>query len=93
MDKETAREIRSLSAEMIALNAVVTQVLNRVLQTNPKIADAISSGFDDAARFVEDMAIKAGKSVSPDHLVKALRVVEELRTATLGNRTKPKHVV
>jgi hypothetical protein len=93
MDEETAREIRSIHAEMLAFNAIVTQVLYRVLQTDHKLADAISLGFDDAARLVEDIAIKAGKSVPPDHLVKALRVVEELRTATLGNSAKPKHIV
>jgi hypothetical protein len=53
--------------------------------------DAIARGFDLAARFVEDRAIEAGETSSPEHLIKAIRIVEELRTATLGHHDKPRH--
>jgi hypothetical protein len=57
------------------------------------LAEAITRGFDDAANSVEDLAIRIGKSASPEQTVKALRIVEEIRTATLGNKNKPRHAV
>jgi hypothetical protein len=57
------------------------------------IADAVRVGFDDAANQVEAIAISAGRAARPDHLVKALSIVEELRSIAVGNRDKPKHGV
>jgi len=51
---------------------------------------AIAAGLNDAANQVEDIAIHLGKTVSPEHTVKAIRIVEELRTAVLGNQDKPR---
>jgi hypothetical protein len=93
MDKETAIEIRSLAAETLALSGVVTHVLHRIAQTDPKLADAISLGIAEAASHIENRVIKLGKPVQADYIVEALRFVEELRTASLGNRTKTKHVI
>jgi hypothetical protein len=53
----------------------------------------ISIGFNNAASLVENLAIQAGETVPPEHLVKALRIVEELRTASLGRHDKPRHGV
>jgi hypothetical protein len=91
MDKETATEIRSLAAEMLALNGVVTHVLHRIAQTDSRLADAISLGFAEAASLVEKRVIRLGKPAPADCIVEALTVVEELRTATLGNLANPKH--
>jgi hypothetical protein len=101
MDREIKREIDllgaeidSLAAETLALSATLIHVLGRLIDSNPKLWIPISLGFDDAARYMEDHAIKLGKtslsSTSTHHAVKALRTVEDLRTATIGNRTQPK---
>lgn len=90
MNKETATEIRSLAAETLALSVVATHVLHRIAQTDPKLADAISLGFAEAASHVENRVDKLGKPAPADYIVEAFRIVEELRTATLGNQTKPK---
>ncbi len=87
------KEITALAAETLALQTILTSVLNRLGATDPRIGEAIRGGFDDAASFVENMAIKFGKSASPEHSVKALGIVEQLRTATLGEPDKPKHGV
>jgi hypothetical protein len=50
-------------------------------------------GFNAAASFLEHRAIQLGKAASPDHTVKAVAIVEQLRTATLGKPDKPKHLV
>jgi hypothetical protein len=68
-------------------------VLSELKSLKPSVAAAISRGFGKAASQVEDMAIQFGKSVPSEHLVKALRVVEELRTATLGHGGKPTGIV
>jgi hypothetical protein len=44
-----------------------------------------AAAFDEAATFIEMLAIKAGNSVSPDHLARALKIIEELRAATITN--------
>jgi hypothetical protein len=93
MDKRTATEIVSLAAQMQAVTTIIVHVLRRVRQTDPKLAAAISLGFDDAASFAENFVFKRRKTALPEHVVKALGIIEELRTATLGNKTKPKHGV
>ena len=73
-------EITSLAAETLAIQFAITNVLYEIKLLSPQLADAIGRGFDHAASQVENMAIKAGKTVPPEHLVKALGIVEELRS-------------
>jgi hypothetical protein len=87
------REINSLNAETIAIQNILAQVLYRISRINPSFEAAILQGFNDAASCVEDSAIIHGKAASPDHLVKAIRIIEELRTATLGHKDEPRHGV
>jgi hypothetical protein len=86
-------EIRSLSAETAALQFILTQVLARFSNLGAPFHGAISEAFDDAANVAERVAIHFGKAASPEQTVKALRVVEELRTVVLGNKNDPKHTV
>jgi hypothetical protein len=89
MDAEM--EIQSLHAETMALSFMISHILRRISASDSSLAQAISAGFDDAANGVENLALRAGKAASPHHLVKAIRIIEELRTATLGNEKKPRH--
>jgi len=91
MDLE--REIHALGAETLALQTVVSQILYRLSKLSPDIRKAIADGFDDAANITEQNAIQLGKAASPEHTVKAIRVVEELRTVVFGNQGKPKRTV
>jgi hypothetical protein len=93
MDEETAKEMRSLAAETLGLKVVVARVLYRITKTDPQLAEAISLGFAEAASLVENRVIKLGKPTPTDYIAEALRVVEELRSATIGDRTQPKHIV
>jgi hypothetical protein len=86
-------EINSLSAETLAIQAILANVLREIGKADPMLRDAIKLGFDDAASMVENIALRLGKAASPDQSVKAIRIVEELRTATLGNPDKPRHGV
>jgi len=86
-------QIVALNADTLALQALLVHVLKRVAVHDAKLAHAIKLGFDDASSVTEDSAIKFGKAASPEHIVKAIRIIEELRTATLGHPDKPKHAI
>jgi hypothetical protein len=90
-DKE--HEIASLSAETLAIQMALASVLYHLGKESPAVAGAIRRGLNDAASQIEDLAVRAGKASRPDHLVKAIRVIEELRTASLGDQDKPRHGV
>jgi hypothetical protein len=82
--------IATLTANVVATQAVIVRVLGRLMREHPTIAAAIRHGFDDAATQAENTAI-LGKLVPADHSVKTFGIIEELRAATLGNPNKPKH--
>jgi hypothetical protein len=85
-------QINSIAAETHAIQAIMTNVFYELKLLDPRFEDAIARGFNNAASFVEYVAIKAGRTSPPEHLVKSLRVVEELRATSLG-QDKPKHGV
>jgi hypothetical protein len=78
MDYE--QEIASPGAETIALQAIISNVLRRLANTDPVLANAIRVALNDAASEIETIALHEG--VSPDHVVEALRIVEELRSGS-----------
>jgi hypothetical protein len=82
-------EIIALSAETLAIQAILAHVFDRVAKVDPKLALAIKTGFDHAANETEQMAIKFGKTANGGQTVKALAIIEGLRTATFGNPEKP----
>jgi hypothetical protein len=86
------KEIRALSAETLATQLVLQQVLFRVGKVDPRIAAAIGQAFEDASALAENLAMEFGADGDPGHTVKALKVIEELRTAVAGE-AKPKHGV
>jgi hypothetical protein len=77
------RESKASRAETIAIQAVLTNVLFQLKQLDPVLADAIARGFDNAANQIEDCAPRAGRTGASDPLVKALAIIEDLRTASL----------
>jgi hypothetical protein len=88
MDHE--KEILALSAETLALS--YGNVLSKLARI-PALRPAIVEGFNQSADVADSVAIQFGKSASPDHAVKAIRIVEELRAMVLGDEGKPKHGV
>jgi hypothetical protein len=91
MDYE--KEIASLHGETLAFGSILSFVLARIIEADPKMLPIIAAGFDDAANFVENFAIKLGKAASPEHTIKALRGVEELRAATIRDHNQPRRSV
>lgn len=76
-EDELRREIESLNGEMFALRALLFYTLDVMSRSSP---DAIRTIFDAAANHAEDTAIRFGKSASPEHLVKSLRIIEDFRS-------------
>jgi hypothetical protein len=77
-------ELTALRAETIAIQAVLTNVLFELKQLDPVLANAVVRSFDNAASQIENSAIRAGKALSSEPLVKALSIIEDLRAASLG---------
>jgi hypothetical protein len=86
------KEILALSAETLALGYVVGNVLSTLARI-PALRSAIIEGFDQSADVADSVAIQFGKSAAPEHTVKAIRIVEEMRAMVLGNEGKPRHSV
>jgi hypothetical protein len=86
-------ELTALAAETLAIQAAIGFILYEIKLLDPQLAHAIGRGFDHAASHVENMAIKAGKTVPPEHLVQALRIVEQLRVASVGHHGQPRGIV
>ena len=82
-------EIHSLSAETWALQTLFAELCHGLIDRDTTFKAVLADVFDHAANFVEDRTIAIGKGASPQHTVKALRIVEELRTVVLGNMKKP----
>jgi len=79
MDHE--KEINSLSAETIAIQAVIVHVLRHLAKSGPDLWKAIAAGFDDAASEVENIALQHGAEAKSERTLEALRIVEVTRKA------------
>jgi hypothetical protein len=83
------QEIHALAAETLAIQTILAHVFDQIIRLDARFGPAIKQGFDNAASDVEDLAIRLEKAASPH----ALRIVENLRAATLGKPDKPSHGV
>ena len=83
MEQEEA-ELYSLSAETLALQAMLVHVLRRLAKSDPNLWKAIAAGFDDAASEVENIAIQHGAETKSVRTLDALRILEICRKASLG---------
>jgi hypothetical protein len=77
-------KLMAIHAETLAIQAVLTNVLYELKLLDPILADAVARGFDNAAIQIKNFAIQSGETASPEHLIKALGIIEDLRTASLG---------
>jgi hypothetical protein len=82
--EQEAGELYSLSAETLALQAMLVHVLRRLARSDPNLWKAIAAGFDDAASEVENIAIQHGAEAKSVRTLDALRILEICRKASLG---------
>jgi hypothetical protein len=77
------QELKALRAETIALQAVLTNLPF-------EFADMVSRSFDQAANQIENSALQlAEDAAASEPLVKALSIIEDLRTASLNRQDGP----
>ena len=84
-------EIRRLAAERLAAETLLVALLSRFDDHDASTRATINDAFDHATRFLEDRTFDASESAGPEELAHSLRVIEELRVATLvpeKNRNK-----
>jgi hypothetical protein len=75
---------RTLAAEILAVKTVMAHVLGRINQLDPVLAEAIQGGFEDAEKKIRKTMVKSRQSVTPGQGIKALAVIEALRTITFS---------
>jgi len=86
----TPRELGTIHAETLAIQAVLTNVLYELKRLDPILADAIARGFDNATSQIENFAIQ-DKAAPSEPLVKALAIIESLRSASLGRHNEGRY--
>jgi hypothetical protein len=88
----TDRNVEIIAAEVLAVKTVIGQVLGRVHQLDPVLAEAIEGGLEDAAREIRALAARTRKGTGATKVVRAIETVESLQTAVLNrshNRIEP----
>ena len=70
-------EIERLNGELLAIRTLLFYFMDGATVSSPHL---VRTAFDNAADFIERFTISAGKTASPEHTVKALEIVEDLRS-------------
>lgn len=70
-------EIERLNGELFAIRALVFYLLDHLRIRDPNLINMV---FDAAADHAEAMTLKEGKKASPQHLAKALEIIEDFRS-------------
>jgi hypothetical protein len=87
---DNMEEIHRLVAERLAAETLLVALLSRFDDHDASTRATINDAFDHATRFLEDRTFDASESAGPEELAHSLRVIEELRVATLGPREESK---
>jgi hypothetical protein len=78
------KKIHLLSAENLAIQAVLVHVLRHLAKSDSNLWKAMAAEFDDAANEVENAAIQHGAEAKSERALEALRIVQINRKASLG---------
>lgn len=82
---KTMDKMHELSAETLALMAVLTNLCAHISRVSPDHGEAVRSAFEDATNEVEHIAIKLGTKAPAEHTLRAFKIVEGMRTMALGD--------
>ena len=78
-------EIEGLAGETLALQTILFWLLFHIQRNTP---NPIEQALDIAANMVEDQAIAAARKSSPQHLAKALGIIEHFQKSIIPVRKK-----
>ena len=77
------RNAEALTADIVAIKTVIAQVLGRIHQLDPILAEAIEGGFEDAQSEIRALGTRARKGGGAKQVVSAIATIESLRAAAL----------
>ena len=76
--------VDALTADVVAIKAVIGHVLGRIHQLDPILAEAIEGGFEDAASEIRALGTRVRKgSTAANQVVRAIATIEFLKAAAL----------
>lgn len=76
--------IHSLHGETLALQTLLGCLCKHMAEHSDAMRSVVDLSFDDAERIVEDIAIQYGTTARPEHTLKALKIIGDLRSNILG---------
>jgi hypothetical protein len=79
---ELTAEFTKMAAENLAIQFVLTCLLQRLSAVSPAVRATILLAFDDAANHAENFSISAGAKAG--HLPETLRIIEQMRLMLVG---------
>jgi hypothetical protein len=91
------RNAEALTADIVAIKTVIAQVLGRIHQLDPILAEAIEGGFEGAASEIRALGTRIRKGTGANQVVRAMSTIESLQAAALdrsrevpaaGNRSR-----
>ena len=91
MDYDT--EIHQLCGEAIATQAIIVHLCRALVARDPALKPILEVAFGDAINELVAGAIAFGREASPDHLLKAMEIAEQIREASLGSHEGPQKIV
>ena len=80
-------EAAVLTAEVVAIQAVLISVFRRLASDSPELAASFIKAFDEAETILSGVAVKMGVAAPLETTVGALKVLDELRSAVIRNET------
>ena len=83
----TDAEAAELQAEVIALQAVLMGVFRRLAHDRPELTRLFCQAFDEAETVVTGIATRAGLEHALETTTGALRIIEQLRLAVIGDES------
>ena len=80
-------DVAELQSEVLALQAVLMGVFRRMVRDRPELTPLFCKAFDEADTIMTGVATRAGLEHSLETATGALRVIDELRRAVIGDET------
>ncbi len=83
----TDADAEVLRAEVVALQAVLISVFRRIATDRPEFTPLFCKAFDEADTILGGVSEKLGLEAPIETTVGAMRIVDELRSAVLRDRS------
>ena len=80
-------DVAVMSAEVVALQAVLMAVFRRMANDRPELAGLFCQAFDEAETMLTGVAVKMGLDAPRESTIGALKVIEELRAAVIRDES------